>query len=127
MRMPARQRWSGAAAERRVEGAESITGGDVALLVEEPVGRQIHLAVHVHHLAAADVERGVVEAMPVALEDQPGDDVDATVAGRVAEGADLGGVDRQRDVGHLVLEEVPGERELGEDDQAGALGGRARR
>ncbi len=56
--------------------------------------------------------------MLVALEDQAGDDVDAAVARRVAERADLGRVDPERDLGHLVLEEVPGERQLREHDQA---------
>ncbi len=41
---------SGAVAERRLEGAEPVPCGDIALLVEDAVGRQVHLAVDVPDL-----------------------------------------------------------------------------
>ena len=71
---------AGPSAERGVEGTETIAGRDVALLVEQPVRRQVHLAVHMGDLTSAEVEGRVVEAMLIAFEDQPGDDVDAPLA-----------------------------------------------
>src|ERR1019366_10408473 len=87
--------------EGHVERAEPIPCHDVALLVEEAVGREIDLAVRVDDIATADVERGVVEVMPLALQDQPGDDVDAALAGCVADRTDLRRVERQPHVGDL--------------------------
>src|SRR5580704_217563 len=116
----------GAIPKRRIERSESIPGGQVALLVEEAVGREVDLAVDVDDLAGADVQRGVVEPMPGALEDQAGHDVDAARSRRIAKRVDLRRSEAVRDVRHLVLEEVPGEREFGKDDQGGTGRGRAR-
>ena len=51
----------GGAAEAAIEGAHAVAAREVAQLVEEPVGRQVDLAVHVHQLAAVEEHRGVVE------------------------------------------------------------------
>src|ERR1700680_759289 len=67
---------AGMSAERRGGGSGPVARRHVALLVEQPVRWEVHLAVHVHHLTGAEVHRGVVEAMAVALENEPHHDVD---------------------------------------------------
>src|ERR1019366_5387406 len=56
-------------AQRSLEGSEPVAGGEITGLVEEAVGGQVHLAVHVDHGAPREVEGCVVEAVVVALQD----------------------------------------------------------
>src|ERR1022692_1640604 len=98
----------GAVPKRHVERAESIPGSQVPLLVEEAVGREVHLAVDVDDLATADVQRGVVEPMLTALENQAGHDVDAALSRCIAKRVDLRCAEAERYLRDLVLEEVPG-------------------
>ena len=51
------------AAESGLETAKAIAPREIALFVEHAVGRQIHLAVDVDKLPAAEIEAGVEIAM----------------------------------------------------------------
>src|SRR6266550_3627948 len=53
------------------ETAKSITGRKVPLFVEHAVGRQVHLAVNMDQLAAAEVEAGVEVTMIRGFDDGP--------------------------------------------------------
>ena len=107
--------------ERRLEGPEAAPRRQVAGLVEEAVGGQVHLAVDVDDGAAGEVDGRVVKAVVVTLHDAAHHGVD--VARGVGERAQLGAVQAHGAVGDQVLEEVPGERELGEHHQVGTLAG----
>ena len=90
MRMPARQRCLARSPSGASKARNRFPGSQVPLLVEQAVGREVDLAVDVHDLATADVQRGVVESMLGALENQAGHDVDAALARRIAKRVDLG-------------------------------------
>ncbi len=56
-------------AERGLESSEPVAGGEIAGLVEEAVGGQVHLAMDVDDGTPGEVEGCVVEAVVVALQD----------------------------------------------------------
>src|ERR1700694_873102 len=58
-------------AEFRLETAEAVPRGEVASLVEHAIGREVHLAVHVDELAAAEVEAGVEVAVIRFFDNRP--------------------------------------------------------
>src|ERR1700730_1479740 len=62
-------------AESGLETAESITGREIATLVEHAIGREVNLAVHLDQLAAAEVEAGVEVAMVRLFDNRPEDNV----------------------------------------------------
>ena len=104
----------------RIEGDEPFAGGEVALLVEQAVGRQIDLAVQVHDPPALGVQGRVVEAMLRRLFHEA--QHHGHGAGGVQELADLRGVGRDGHVRHHIADEVARQRQFREDDQIGFLG-----
>ena len=103
----------------RIEGQEPLAGGEVALLVEQAVGRQIDLAVQVDDPPALGVQGRVVEAMLRRLFDEA--QHHGHRPGGVEQFADFRGVGRDGHVGHHVADEVAGQRQFREDDQVGLL------
>ena len=99
-------------------------GGEEATLVEETVGGQEDLAVHVPQLAALEQRGGDEEAVVVGLLDE-GDHRRQTVGG-ARQVAQAGVVETHRHLGVEVLEQVAGQPQLGEDDQVGGLRARIR-
>lgn len=79
------------AAELAVKGAEPLSPGQVALLVEQAVGGEIDLAVDVDDPALLQVEGGVVEPVVVGHFHQA--DGDGDVAGQLLQSRHLGGVE----------------------------------
>jgi hypothetical protein len=104
---------------RGVEGLDPFTSGEVALLVEQPVGGQVDLAVHVHDLPAFAVKRGVVEAVPRRFLDETGHHRHR--AGGLEQLLDFGGRRGDRQIGHHVADEITGQRQLRKHDQVGLL------
>ena len=102
------------------KASEPLAGGEVALLVEQAVGRQIDLAVQVDDPPALGVQGRVVEAMLRRLFHEA--QHHGHGSGGVQELADLRGVGRDGHVGHHIADEVAGERQFREDDQVGLLG-----
>ena len=109
-------------APRGIERLDATARLDEPLLVEDPVGRQEHLAVDVPDpgvtAAQAGVDRGIVEPVLVDLVEAEGDIERrglgvAVLAGEIVE--ELIGGDRQ--IADAALEEVPGERRLRPHDQ----------
>ena len=110
---------SDAAETRGVERHEPIAGREVSLLVEQPVSRQIHLAMDVDHPAALGPKRGVVEAVMRRLFDEAHDQRHRP--GGVDQLPNLRPGGRNRQIGHHVADEIAGQRQFGKDDQVGVL------
>src|SRR5712691_12646709 len=100
------------------EAAETITGGEITPLIEHPIGREVHLAVKVDQLTAAEVEAGVEVAMIGLFDDRTHHNVQLA-----REGAQLihdGALERDRALRYQVLEEIAGQAELREHQQLDA-------
>src|SRR5438552_2533859 len=104
------------------EAAKAIARCEVALFIEHPVGRQVDLAVEVYQLATAEIKAGVEIAVIGLFDDRPHNDVQV---GR--QGAELAHdrvIEPDRAVRDEILEEIPGQAQLGEHQQVRAGGGR---
>src|SRR5438876_318497 len=77
-----------------LDAAEAVASGQVTLLVEDAVGGQVHLVVHVLQAAATEEQRSVVKAQVIGLQHAAGEDVD--VQGSRRQRSQLGRVAAQR-------------------------------
>src|SRR5438045_3793819 len=93
----------------------SIACAQIAVLIENAVGRQVDLAMDVDQLSSAEIEAGVEIAAIGFLQHRPHHQV--AVAGERLELAQLRCLQRDRHVWDEVLEEVSGEAQLGEDEK----------
>ena len=110
---------SDAAEPRGVERHEPIAGREIPLLVEQPIGRQIHLAMDVDYPSPLGPERGVVESVMRRLFDEAHDQRHRP--GGVDQLPNLRPGGRDRQIGHHVADEIAGQRQFGKDDQVGVL------
>src|SRR3990170_6814962 len=76
----------------------------IPLLIEDPVGREIDLAVDMDDLAQREIYGGVVEEALGRLLDKPYDEIDPTT--QVSQPAEKGTREGQGDGGDDILEEV---------------------
>jgi hypothetical protein len=107
------------AAEAGIEGAHAIAAGEIPLLVEHPVGREINFAVDVAHFAALKVNGRVVKAIVGAFFHQPGDE--RNVAAEFFKALDLRRGELERDIGHHVAEKVARKTQLRKEHKVRAL------
>src|SRR5438034_3266680 len=110
------------AAVGRLEAAEAIARGQVPLLIEHAIGREIHLSVYMHELAPAEVKARVEVAM-IRLLDH-GAQHDVQVAGHGQQVLHGGAVQPGRAVPNPVPKKVPGQAQFGKDEQFDAGGDR---
>src|SRR3989304_2370541 len=89
----------------------------IPLLIEDPVGREIDLAVDMDDLAQREIDGGVIEEALGRLLVKPYDEINPTtqVSQSPEEGTGEGQGARRND----ILEEVSGQAKLGEDKRAG--------
>ena len=113
-----------AAEAGRMKGLESLARRKISLLLEQPIGRQVHLAMHVHQTSGLGVERGVVELMAGAFLDEPGHQ--AHRAGGLDQLGYLQAPAAHGHFGHHVAQEIAGQRQFGKDDQIGIFALRGR-
>ena len=98
---------------------QDIARGEEPPLVEEAVGGQEELAVDVPDLAVLEQRRGDEQAVVARLLDERDDRREPV--GLRGELGQARVVEPDRDLGGEVLEEVAGQPQLGEDDEAGAF------
>src|SRR2546428_1877367 len=105
-------------AERCLKAAEAIARGEVALLVEHSVSREIHLPVDMDKLAPAEVEARVEVAMIRLLDDGPQHDVEVAREGQQV--LHDGAVKSDRAVHHQVPQKIAGQTQFRKDQQLDA-------
>ena len=108
-------------AKAGIEGAHRVAPGKKTALVEQGVGGQVHLAVHVQHLAARQISRGDVEAVAFVLLDKADHQVDFLAGFQQRLEDRVVGVGTVRQGGHQVLQHIAGERQFRENQQVGTL------
>ena len=97
---------------------ETIARPEVAAVVEDPIGRQIDLAVHVDEFAARPVALRDVQLRVGRALDEPGTDVE--VHRRFGDWSELRIVGGAGHIGSEVLEVIPSQRQLRKDHQTRA-------
>src|SRR5438309_332462 len=97
------------------ERLEAIAGAEVAPVIEDPVRRQIHLAMDVNELAFRPVALGDVQLRVARALHEPGRYVE--IARRLCQRREERSVDGAGDVGSEGLQVVARERKLREHDQ----------
>src|SRR3990172_4530631 len=99
-------------------GPDERAGGEEAPFVEEAVGGQEDLAMNVVHGAVLEQRRGDEETMVGRLLHEGDHRGQAHRLGRQGRKARV--IEPHRDLGREILQQVPGQTQLGEDDEPGA-------
>ena len=104
--------------EPRRHRAQDVAGGEEPALVEQPVGRQVELAMDVPDLAVLDQGGGDEQPVVGRFLDERDDRREA--AGRAGQLRQPRIVEAHRDFRGEILELVAGQPEFGKDDEVGA-------